>query len=142
MRLIALLMLPSLIFAAPVPKQTEKPDVELKLSAKNQLVLEMTIQNNGKEPLELPYRFTAFEQIDVELLGEKGKKYTIRNLAEDDEKETPGTLTIPAGESKTLTLDTCHSLPEIGEPRQKITFTARLKYHGNTIESEPLIVKP
>ena len=60
MRLIALLLLPSLAFAEPAPnQQPEKPevelnDVELKLSAINQNSLEITIQNNGQEPLELP----------------------------------------------------------------------------------------
>jgi hypothetical protein len=142
MRLIALLMLPSLAFAAPVPKKFEKPDVELTLSAQNQLELEITIHNNGKAPLELSYRFSPFDQIDVELLGEKGKKHTIRHHADNDEKETPGTLTILAGESKTLTIHTCHSLPELGEPGQKVTFTARLKYDGKTTVSEPLTVKP
>ena len=63
MRLIALLMFPSLAFAAPVPKQFDKPEVELKLSAKNQLVLEITVHNHGKEPLELPYRFTPLDDL-------------------------------------------------------------------------------
>lgn len=53
MLLIALLILPSLAFAAPVPEKPEKSDVELKLFAPNRNVLEITIQNNGKEPLEL-----------------------------------------------------------------------------------------
>jgi hypothetical protein len=63
MRLIALLILLSLAFAAPTPRQADKPDVELpkldvelKLSADNQNALEITIQNNGQEPLELPYQ--------------------------------------------------------------------------------------
>lgn len=142
MRFIALLMFSSLAFAAPVPKQTEKPDVELVLSAKNQLVLEIIIRNNGKYPLELPYRFTPMEHLVVDLQGEKGQKYKIQNFVDPDDKETPGTLTIPAGEFKILSLDTCHSLPEVGEPGQKITFTAQLKHDGKIIESKPLTVNP
>ena len=142
MRIIALLMLPSLTFAAPVPKQPEKPSVELKLSADNQLVLEITIHNNGKEPLELPYRVTPFEHFVVELRGEKGKQYKIQHTGEKVDKAEPGTLTVPAGKSKTLSLHTCHYLPELGEPEQKVTFTARLKHDGKTIESKPLTVNP
>jgi hypothetical protein len=77
MHLLALLILPSLAFAAPAPKQPEKPGVELKLSAANQNALEITIQNNGKEPLELPYRVTPFEHFVVELNGENGKQFMI-----------------------------------------------------------------
>ncbi len=142
MRLIAMLMLPSLTIAAPVPKQPEKPTLDLKLSAANQLVLEITIQNNGKEPLELPYRATPFEHIVVDLKGEKGKQYKIEFSGENMADATPGTLTISAGKSKTLTVHTCHSLPELGDPGQKITFTARLKHGGKTIESKPLTVNP
>jgi len=139
MRLIALLMLPTLGFAAPVPNL--KSDIELKLSAENQDVLNITIQNNGKEPLELPYRFSELENFVIELVGEKGKTYKIQRTREKDDKETPGTLTIPAGESKTLSLHTCHSLPELGDS-QKVTFTARLKHNGKTVAAEPLTVKP
>ena len=84
MRLIALLILPSLAFAAPAPEQPEKPGVELKLSADNQYELEITIQNNGKEPLELPYGVTPFEHFAVELLGEH--RYDATELS--DARET------------------------------------------------------
>ncbi len=142
MQLIALLILPSLAFAAPAPKQPEKPDVELKLSANNQDVLEITIQNNGKEPLELPYRVTPFEHFVVELQGEMGKRYKIQHTGEKVDKAEPGTLTVPAGKSKTLSLHTCHYLPALGEGEQKVTFIARLKRDGRTIESKPLTVDP
>jgi len=142
MRLIALLILPSLAFAAPAPKQPEKPGVELKLSADNQLALEITIQNNGKEPLELPYRVTPFEHFVVELQGEKGKPYKIQHTGEKVDKAEPGTLTVPAGKSKILSLHTCHYLPALGEGEQKVTFIARLKHDGKTIESKPLTVNP
>jgi hypothetical protein len=142
MRLIALLILPSLAFAAPAPKQAEKPDVELKLSADNQNALEITIQNNGKEPLELPYRVTPFEHFVVELQGEKGKQYKIQHTGEKVGKAEPGILTVPAGKSKTLSVHTCHYLPALGEGEQKVTFIARLKHDDKTIESKPLTVNP
>jgi len=142
MRLIALLILPSLAFAAPAPKQAEISDVELKLSADNQNALEITIRNNGKEPLELPYRVTPFEHFVVELQGEKGKKYKIQHTGEKVEKAEPGILTVPAGKSKTLSVHTCHFLPALGEGEQKVTFIARLKHDGKTIESKPLTVNP
>ena len=142
MRLIALLMLPSLAFAAPVPKQTGKPHVELKLAAENQLVLEITIRNNGGEPLELPYHATPFEHFVVGLQAENGKQYKIQHTADGADKAEPGTLTVAAGESKTLSLHTCHYLPEVEGAGKKITFTARLKHGGETIESEPLTVNP
>jgi hypothetical protein len=142
MRLIALVILPSLAFAASAQKQPEKPDVELKLSADNQLALEITIQNNGKQPLELPYRVTPLEHFVVELQGEQGKQYKIEHTGEKVDKAQPGTLTVPAGKSKTLSLHTCHFLPELGEGEQKVTFIARLKHDGKTIESKPLTVDP
>jgi len=142
MRLIALLILPSLAFAAPAPKQAEISDVELKLSADNQNALEITIRNNGKEPLELPYRVTPFEHFVVELQGEKGKQYKIQHTGEKVEKAEPGILTVPAGKSKTLSVHTCHFLHELGEGEQKVTFIARLKHDGKTIESKPLTVNP
>jgi hypothetical protein len=142
MYIIALLMLPSLTFAAPVPKPPEKPAVELKLSANNQLALEITIQNNGPEPLELPYRVTPLEHFVVELHGEQGKHYKIEHTGEKVDKAEPGTLTVPAGKSKTLSLHTCHYLSELGEGEQKVTFIARLKHDGQTIESKPLTVNP
>ena len=142
MRLIALLILSSLAFAAPAPMQPEKPGVELKLSANNQSALEITIQNNGKEPLELPYRVTRFEHFVVELHGEKGKQYKIQQTGEEVDEAEPGTLTVPAGKSKTLSVHTCHYLPALGEGEQKITFIARLKHDGKTIESKPLTVDP
>jgi|GEM_PF-6363095 len=147
MRLIALLILPSLAFAAPAPKQAEKPHVELKLSADNQNELEITIQNNGKEPLELPYRVTPFEHFVVELQNEKGKKYKIQHTLQKVDKAEPGTLTVPAGKSKTLSVHTCHYLPALGldeleEGEQKVTFVARLKHGGKTIESKALTVNP
>jgi hypothetical protein len=139
MRLIALLMLPALVFAAPVPKQPA-PVIELKLGAETTDVLEITIQNNGKEPFELSYRGTPFEHISIDLLGEKGKKHTIQCVSDKDAEATPSTLTVPAGESKTLSLHTCHSMPTVDESGQKITFTARLKHGGKTTESKPLTV--
>jgi hypothetical protein len=89
MRFLALLMLPSGTFPAPVPKQTEKPGVELKLSAGNQDVLDITIQNNDKEPLELSNRVTALEHLVVDLLGENGKQSKIQNLGQNNDKPTP-----------------------------------------------------
>lgn len=142
MRLIALLILPSLAFAAPAPKQAEISDVELKLSADNQNALEITIRNNGKEPLELPYRVTPFEHFVVELQGEKGKRYKIQHTGEKVDKAEPGILTVPAGKSKSLSVHTCHFLHELGEGEQKVTFIARLKHDGKTIESKPLTVNP
>jgi hypothetical protein len=114
----------------------------LKLSADNQLALEITIQNNGKEPLELPYRVTPFEHFVVELQGENGKQYKIEHTGEKVDKAQPSTLTVPAGKSKTLSLHTCHYLRELGEGEQKVTFIARLKHAGKTIESKPLTVNP
>jgi hypothetical protein len=142
MRLIALLLLPSLAFADSAPKEPAKPGVELKLSADNQLALEITIQNNGQQPLELPYRVTPLEHFVVELHGEQGKQYKIEHTGEKVDQAKPGTLTVPAGKSKTLSLHTCHYLSELGEGEQKVTFIARLKHGGKTIESKPLTVNP
>lgn len=142
MRLIALLFLPALAFAAPVPKHAAVSDIELELSAKSQMQLEVTIRNNGKEALELVYDDSPFERITVELEGEKGKRFKIVTTSEDIGKGKRDTLSIPAGKSKTLTMDTCHYLHEIGETGQKITFTAKWKHDGKTIESKPLTVKP
>ena len=108
---------------------------------KDALVLEITIQNNGKGPLELPYRVTPFEHFVVEIQGEKGGQYKIQNTGEGVEKPKPGTLTVPAGKSETLSLHTCHFLPEVGKPGEKFTFTVRLKHDGKTFESKPLTVK-
>lgn len=149
MRLIALLILPPLAFAAPSPRQADTPDVqlqipdvELKLSADNQNELKITIQNNGPEPLELPYRVTPFEHFVVQLQGEQGKQYKIEYTARKVDKEAPGTLTVPAGKSQTLSVHTCHYLPALGEGEQKVTFIARLKHDGKSIESKPLTVNP
>jgi hypothetical protein len=141
MRAIAFLLLPSLAFAAPVPKQSQKPNVELTLTATNALVLEVTIQNNGSEPLEWSYGETPFEQIVVELQGEKGRGYTVQQANERLGRAERRTLTVPAGKCETLALHTCHYLSEVGEPGEKVTFTARMRYDGKTIESKPLTVK-
>ncbi len=128
--------------AAPVPKGPAKPAVEVTLAAESQRVLEITIQNNSKELLELPYRVTPLEVITVVLQGEKGKKYAIPPFNEDEDiAGGRGTLTIPAGKSKTLTVHTCHYLPELGEPGQKVTFSARLKLGDRVYEAKPLTVE-
>jgi hypothetical protein len=142
MRLIALLILPSLAFAAPAPTQAAKPGVELKLSADNQDVLEITIQNNRMVPLKLPYRVTPLEHFVVELQGDNGKQHKIERTSEQVDEEEPGTLTVPAGKSTTLSVHTCHYLPALGEGAQKVTFIARLKLDGEMIESKALTVNP
>ena len=142
MRLIALLLLPSLAFAEPAPKQPEKSDVELKLSADNRNAVEITIQNNGKKPLELPYRVTPLEHFVVEMRGENGKQCKIEHTGEKVDKTQPGTLTVPAGECKTLSVHACHFYPALGELEQKVTFIARLKHDGKSIESKPLTLDP
>jgi hypothetical protein len=149
MRLIALLILPSLAFAAPSSRQADTPDVqlqipdvELKLSADNQNELKIIIQNNGQQPLELPYRVTPLEHFVIELQGEQGKQYKIEYTGRKVDQVAPGTLTVPAGQSKTLSVHSCHYLPALGEGEQKVTFIARLKHDGQTIESKPLTVNP
>lgn len=141
MRLIALLLLPSLAFAEPAPKQPEKSDVELKLSSANRNVVEITIQNNGKKPLELLYRVTPLEHFVVEMRGENGKQCKIEH-GKNVEKAEPGTLTVPAGECKNLSVHACHFYPALGELEQKVTFIARLKHNGKSIESKPLTLDP
>lgn len=142
MHLNALLIVASLAFAAPAINQPEIPGVRLKLSAVNQNSLEITIQNNGDEPLELPYRVTPFEHLVVELRGENGKQHKVEHTGHKVNQANPGTLTVPAGQSKTLSLHTCHFLPALGEDAQKVTCIARLKLDGKTIESKPLTVNP
>ena len=111
------------------------------MSAKTPSVLTITIHNNGKEPLALPYRVTPLELVTIGLRGEKGKKYTTPPFEDDaDIAGGAGTLTIPAGKSETLTVHTCHYLPELGEPGQKVTFSARLKIGQKVYEAKPLTV--
>ena len=126
--------------AAPVPKALAHPTVEVTLAANTPSVLEVTVRNTGKEPLELPYRVMPLEHFTITLRGEKGKLYTIPAFGENAKDAKPGTLTIPAGKSETLSVHTCHFLPEIGEPGQKVTFTARLKLGDKVNEAKPLTV--
>ena len=147
MHLIALLLLQSLALAEPASKQpenlvVESNEVELKLSSADRNVVEITIQNNGQQPLELPYRVTPFEHLVVELQGENGKQHKIEQTERKTDKAEPGTLTIPPGKSKTLSLHACHFYPALGELDQKVTFIARLKHAGKSIESKPLIIDP
>ncbi len=140
MRAAMLILLASpLAVAAPVPKPPAKPSVEVKLSADSPLVLNITIRNDGKELLELPFRVTPLELVTVVLQGEKGKKYTIPPFDEDIDGRA-GTLTIAAGESKTFSVHTCHYLPKVGESGQKITFSARLKHGDKVYEAKSLTV--
>lgn len=90
----------------------------------------------------MPYRVSPFEHFVVELQGEQGKQYKIEHTGKKVDKEEPGTLTVPAGKSKTLSVHTCHFLGQLGEGEQKVTFIARLKYDGQTIESKPLTINP
>ncbi len=145
MRLLALLLIPSLAFAAPVPKSLKshkQPALELILSADSSNVLEVTVRNNGRDPLELPFRGTPLDQLEIDLRGEKGEHYTIKIRGEKDAEGVPGSVMILAGKSETLSVHTCHSLPEVGGAGQTIIFTARLKHDGKVIESKPLNVKP
>jgi len=140
MRVAMLILLASpFAVAAPVPKRAEKPAAELKLSA-DPLVLEITIQNNGKEPLELPYRVMPLEHFTIELRGANGKSYTIPRLGENVTDAKPGILTIPPGESETLSLHICHYMPQVGKPGEKFTVAARLKHGDKVYESKPLTV--
>lgn len=140
MRIIALFLFPTLALAAPAPKQPQKPAVEVTLSADSPLELKIVIENKGKEPLELPFRVTPFEHFVVILEGEKGKQFKIEQSSTNAINAKPGTLTIPPGKSKTLSLHTCHYLPEVGEADEKFTFIAQFKFAGKTIESKPLTV--
>jgi hypothetical protein len=150
MHLIALLILPALACAEPAGTQSEKPDlglklatdVELKLSAGSLNSLEITIENHGQEPLVLPYRVSPLEHFVVELRGEQGKQYKIEHTGQNPNKAEPGTLTVPAGKSKIVSVHTCHYLHTLGDGDQKVTFLARLKHDGKTIESKPLTVEP
>jgi hypothetical protein len=137
-----LLLLPLLTFAAPVSNPPAKPNLEVILSASNQLELEITIQNNSKDTLEIPYRVAPFEHFVVKLSGDQGKEYEINGTPEATDRGTPGTITILPGQSKTITIHTCHYLPELGEPRQVVTFVARMKHGNQVITSKPLTVKP
>ena len=73
MRFIAVLLLPSLGFAAPAPKQPEKPAIELKLAAANPLGLEITIQNNGKETVGVDLQRHAVRTYRRRSPGRKGE---------------------------------------------------------------------
>jgi len=139
MRFAALLLLPGLAFAAPLPKM-EPPSVEIKLSAKSPSVLEITIHNNGKESLDMTYRNSPLDHFTLDLHGDSGSKYTATFAADKEDWGKPGTLTIEAGKSHTLSVHTCHYLSKLGEPGQKITFKARLKLEKRTYTSEPLTV--
>lgn len=150
MHLIALLILPALVGAEPVPNLSEKPaveshdvldHVELKLSSAHSTTVEITIQNKGQEPLEVPYRVTPLELFVVEMKGENGKQCQIEHGKRTGPAE-PGILTIPAGKSKTLSVHACHYYPALGDLDQKVTFIARLKYAGQTLESKPLTLDP
>ncbi|VTR94342.1 unnamed protein product [Gemmata massiliana] len=140
MRLIAIavLTLPSFTFAAPVPKQAASTGVQVTLAAETSAVLEITIKNTGKEPLEIHYKMAPLEHFVIDLRSESGKESRAQDLGDTD--GTPGKLSIPAGKSETFSLHTCHYLPLGAEAGEKITFTARLKYDGKVSESKPLTV--
>ena len=140
MRPLALLLFTPFLFAAPVPKRLAKPAVEVTLAAETTSALEITVHNHGKEPLELPYRGTPLRLFVVELRGETGWRCEIRDGGAETEVAPRGTWTIPAGEFKTLTVHTCHWLPDVGKPGE-VTFTARLESAGKVVESAPLMVK-
>jgi hypothetical protein len=141
MRFLALLLLPSMLLAFPAPKPAEKPTIEVILSARNQLECEITIRNHGKEPYEIAYLYTPFERLVIELRGQTGKIYLLKHDEDDPTKVTPGTFTIPSGGSKSISVHTCHSLPEVCEPGEAVTFTARFKYDGKSYESKSVTVK-
>ena len=138
MRFTALLLIPSLALAAPLPKN-EVPSVEVKLAAKSSSVLNITVHNNGREPLKLPYHSTPLEHIAIDMRGDSGTQYTLRFPVDDEDKGRSETLTIEPGKSKTFTVHTCHSMPELGNP-QKVTFKSSLKIEKRTYTSEPLTV--
>lgn len=141
MRPVALLLLAPFVAAAPVPKPPAKSDVELTLSAETTDVLHVTIRNTGPAAVELPYRVTPLEHVTVTLTGDQGKSYTLPAFGRTDGDAAPGTLTIPAGESRTFPVHTCHVLTEVGEPGQTITFPARLKAGKRVVDAKPLTVR-
>lgn len=141
MTILALLILPTCSFAAPVPVRPQQPGVEVVLSAASPRVLVITIRNNGKQALELPYFDSPLERFVIDIRGEKGGRAQVTRTEEDRPlRVKPQILTIPAGKSETLTVHTCHSLPEAGRPGETFTFTATLDHNGKTVRSRPLTV--
>lgn len=139
-KIVLTLFFSALMWAASVPTHADQSDIEIALSAEHALVLNVTIHNRQQDALILSYQVTPFEHFVIDLLGEKGNRYSIEHPAGNVDQSAPSTFVVPPGQSKTLSLETCHYLPEVGAPDDAVTFTARFTHNGKSVKSKPLTV--
>jgi len=138
--LLAVLFLCPLAIAAPVPKETAKPNVEVKLEG-DTFILKVKILNNGQEAFELPYKVTPWEHIRMDLHGAKGKHVKYHTFGEDIKNAKPGKLTIPAGGTEVLTFHICHSVPDVSPNGEPFTVFVKLRCGDKTVESKLLVLR-
>lgn len=124
--------------AAPVPKAPGVPGVEVVVGGDTQ-IMTVTIRNDGREALELPYQASPWEHLSVVLRGDNGKSHTLKFDPKDDPAAKPGTLTVPAGKSVMLDLHVCHAMPLLGNP-EKVTASVQLKLGNKTADAKPFVL--
>lgn len=140
MRIVALLLLSSFSFAAPIPKAPSIPGIEVAITGDTS-VMTVTVRNDTRAAVELPYEASPWEAFTVVLQGDNGKIYTFKSNPKDDRDAIPGTLKIPAGKSETLELHVCHVMPLL-EDAKKVTATVQLKVGNKTAEARPFVLNP
>lgn len=135
MRIVALLFLSPVCFAAPIPKAPSIPGIAVTVAGDTS-VMTVTVRNDTSEALELPYQASPWEAFTVVFRGDNGKTYTFQSDGKGDRDATPGTLKIPAGKSEALTLHVCHFMPLLENP-ENVTATVQLKVGNKTAEAKP-----
>lgn len=140
MRIIVLLAFTPFCFAAPVPKVPSIPGIEV-TPAGDMSIMTVTVRNDTREALELPYQASPWEAFTVVFRADNGKTYTFKSDGKGDRDAIPGTLKIPAGKSETLTLHVCHIMPQLENP-EKVTATVQLKVGNKTAEAKPFVLNP
>lgn len=140
LQLVALLLLSPLCFAAPIPKAPSIPGIEVTVAGDTS-VMNVTVRNDTREALELPYEASPWEAFTVVLQGDNGKTYTFKSDPKGDRDAIPGTFKIPAGKSEALELHVCHVMPLLGDAK-KVTATVQLKVGNKIAEAKPFVLNP
>jgi archaellum component FlaG (FlaF/FlaG flagellin family) len=130
MRYAFLLLMPAFACAAPAVKIPVKPDVELKLVSETADTLSIEIQNRSRGDIDF-----TMDSLVVEIEGENGKRHRV-----DTKDEKQETHRIPAGESKSIVVHTCHSLPLLEGDTSKVTFRVQLNTGSKSYRAKPLKV--